>query len=582
MLATDYSQLRDNYDVLIVGSGYGGAITAARLGFANRACGKRLRIALLERGIEWPTGSFPVTAADFAGTLRTESSPLGLFEFVLSPDFDVVQGSGLGGTSLCNGCVCIIPDREVFETYWPAAIRDENPPLARYYKRALAMLGAIPYAGQVDLPKTGIFKKMADSVGGVFSPLTISISNESRITRYGVPRRPCVNCSSCITGCNYESKNTLDKNYLPMAKHFGVEMFTRVEVESFVDLPNGEGYQISVKYRGGENGLNTVSRIITTRNLVLAAGCLGTTAIMLRSESPRLKFSKQLGRRFSGNGDYFALAYSMNEIPNFNGWGVGTPKEFHVKGGPTITTMFRLNQHGPLNMRMTFEEASMPAPFVETMRNLGFIAACGQPWKFLNNSGKLNRWIQDRERNNTGAINSSLLFLGMGFDSASGVIKLQGNGGVTIEWPNAADEPVFKALNPVTVRCSEAIGGNQLPQPLLQFNLPLNRVPITGHPIGGCATADNVDKGVVDDRGRVYRPDGGIYKGLYISDGSVFPGPIGVNVLLTISAFTERSAEYLRADLGLSPFQQDQEWNDRIDFVVPNEDNRSSPGFQAV
>jgi choline dehydrogenase-like flavoprotein len=91
-----------------------------------------------------------------------------------------------------------------------------------------------------------------------------------------------------------------------------------------------------------------------------------------------------------------------------------------------------------------------------------------------------------------------------------------------------------------------------------------------------------VDKGVVDDRGRVYRPDGGIYKGLYISDGSVFPGPIGVNVLLTISAFTERSAEYLRADLGLSPFQQDQEWNDRIDFVVPNEDNRSSPGFQAV
>src|SRR5438046_98435 len=120
MLATDYSQIRDDYDVLIVGSGYGGAITAARLGYANYVSGNRLRIAVLERGVEWPTGSFPVTAADFATTLKTDSNPPGLFEFVLSPDFDVVQGSGLGGTSLCNGCVCIIPDREVFEKYWPA------------------------------------------------------------------------------------------------------------------------------------------------------------------------------------------------------------------------------------------------------------------------------------------------------------------------------------------------------------------------------------------------------------------------------------------------------------------------------
>src|SRR5687767_2257353 len=118
MLATDPSQLQNEYDVVIVGSGYGGAVTAARLGYANRNAGKKLRIAILERGVEHATGSFPVTAPAFARKLKTSLTPLGLFEFVISQDFAVVQGSGLGGTSLVNGCVCIIPNPAVFQS-WP-------------------------------------------------------------------------------------------------------------------------------------------------------------------------------------------------------------------------------------------------------------------------------------------------------------------------------------------------------------------------------------------------------------------------------------------------------------------------------
>jgi cholesterol oxidase len=559
MLETDPSKLKEHYDVLIIGSGYGGAVTAARLGYANHRSGGRLRIAILERGIEWPTGSYPVTAAEFARTLKTDGSPFGLFEFVFSPDFEVVQGSGLGGTSLCNGNICIIPDREVFERFWPRAIREEDPPLGRYYRRALDMLDAVPYASDIKLPKSQILEEMSRVVGGQFDILNLAVTNRSRVTRYGIPRRECVNCNSCISGCNYEAKNTLDKNYLPMAKHFGVEMFTRMEVDSIVKLPGKLGYQVSVKHRTGERGTRFTWRNVSARRLILAAGCLGTNGILLRSQTPRLQFSKQLGRHFSGNGDFFALAYNMDQVANFNGWGVGTPEQFNVKGGPTISSAFRMNQHLPLTQRLTFEEASMPAPFVETMRNLAFIAASGQPWKFLNTQSKVKRWFQDRYRNNTGAINSSLLFLGMGFDSSSGVIKLKGDGGVTIEWPNAGNDEVFRLMQPVTVRCSEALGGNQLPQPLLQ----LGSRPITGHPIGGCATADNPDNGVVDDRGRVFDPDGGFHQGLYVLDGSVFPNAIGVNVLLTICAFAERGAEHLRSEMGLLPFDRKGEGDDK-------------------
>jgi cholesterol oxidase len=379
------------------------------------------------------------------------------------------------------------------------------------------------------------------------------------VTRYGIPRKPCVNCGSCISGCNYESKNTLDKNYLPMASHFGVEMFTRCEVDSFLRLPDGR-YQVSVMRRLGEDGTEITWRTITARRLILAAGCLGTTAIMLRSKAPNLTFSKQLGQRFSGNGDYFALAYNGSPQVNFNGWGLGTAQEFQIKNGPTITSHFRMNQGQPLQQRMTFEEASMPAPFVETMRNLAFIAAAGQPWSFLNNTGKVQRWLTDRVRSNDGAINHSLLFLGMGFDSASGVISLRSDGSARITWPDAGEDPVFKLLEPVTVDMSRAVGGNQLPQPLLAFI----DTPITGHPIGGCATADDIDKGVVNDRGQVFNPDGGVYEGLYIVDGSVFPGPIGVNVLLTISAWSERAVDFMRKDWGLAPFNKADEWDDKV------------------
>jgi cholesterol oxidase len=571
-LATDHSQLKDHYDVLIIGSGYGGAIPAARLGYANAKAGGNLDIAILERGAEQLTGDFPVSTPEFAGDLKTPLNPLGLFEFIISQDFGVVQGNGLGGTSLVNGTICIEPDREAFDLGWPKAIREDGPyPMQEYYDRALAMLDAVHYADEVSLDKARVMQKISDAVGGTnFRALNLAISLKPRVTKYGIPRLPCVNCSSCISGCNYEAKNTLDKNYLPMAKHFGVDMFTRMEVDFLQQLPNG-GYELTVRKRIGKNGENFIPTNITADRVIVGAGCLGTTGLLLRSQAAtRMRFSKALGEHFSGNGDFFALGYNMDEVVNMNGWGVGTPQEFQIKVGPVITTVFDMYKDKPIQERIIFEEATMPAPFVEAMRNITFASAAGQPWEFLNTTPKLKRWWADRERNNTGAINSSVLYLGIGFDEADGVITLDGSGNPYIVWPDAAKDPVFQRQAPVTIKGTEALGGNQFPNPLFVFNinlppsLPINRVPITGHPIGGCSTSDDVDNGVIDDRGRVYHPDGGVYEGLYVTDGSIFPNAIGVNVLLTISAFAERASEFLREELGLPGFNKDEEWDDYV------------------
>src|SRR5260370_12363046 len=117
-----------------------------------------------------------------------------------------------------------------------------------------------------------------------------------------------------------------------MARHFGVDMFTRMEVDSIVKLGGagaaaGKGYQLAVKQRLGKSGTGVRWRTVNARRLVLAAGCLGTNGILLRSQTPSLNLSRQLGHHFSGNGDFFALAYNLDQVANFNGWGIGVPEE---------------------------------------------------------------------------------------------------------------------------------------------------------------------------------------------------------------------------------------------------------------
>ncbi|HEX2568548.1 MAG TPA: GMC oxidoreductase [Polyangia bacterium] len=574
MLASDRSRLGDHYDVVIIGSGYGGAICAARLGCANARAGHPLRIALLERGDEHPTGRFPDTPAGFFSQLRhPERNPLGLYELLSHPTVDVMQGCGLGGTSLINASVALAPDREVFASGWPRALREEaeRGRLDDYYQRARHMLDPVPFATGRPFAKVPVFGEVARAAGGHVQALDLTVSREARVTRFGVQRDACKSCGDCITGCNFGGKNTVATNYLPMARHFGVDLFVRLEVDHIEACPGG-GYRLIVRDRGAHapgplpfpvpGPVHEETRTLVARRVILSAGVLGTAGILLRSAAAGLRLSGRLGHGFSGNGDFLAVAYNTDHVTDIQGLGQEA-RGGDGAAGPTITVGLRLGEgEGDLRRRFTVQDLGSPSALVGFFR-LGILSlAALEGGAALRGPRHFVRWLHDLVPNGTGAFNRTLGLLIMGHDGAAGRLHLRTDGSVSIEWPDAARDTIYAEVNAMLERTMPAVGGTYIVDPLSRYRALGQRL-VTAHPLGGCITADDADHGAVDHRGRVYAEDGRVLEGLYVSDGSVIPRALGVNPFLTISAFTERMVEHLREELGLPAYDEALERDDR-------------------
>lgn len=567
-LAADPALLADRYDIAVVGSGYGGAITAARLAFAAHRAGRRLRIAVLERGDERPTGSGPESEQQLAMALRSPGNPLGFYEISSFDTIDVIAGCALGGTSLNNMNVAMTPDREVFEQFWPRAFRREverGPDglggLEEYYSRARRMLGAVPWRTGQDLAKARVFDEIARKGAMTGETLDIVVNGEDRITRYGVQRRACTNCGDCSMACNVGAKNTLMTNYLPMARHFGADLFTRVEVD-YLDAADPDGYRLHCRLRSGPRGTTTTDRTVTAKRVVLSAGSLGTTGILLRSRAHGLALSDSLGEGFSGNGDNFAVAYNTDRVTDAQGFGTDSGPRSQLKAGPSITSVMRFGGDQPdLSKRFTVQDLTAPSALIDAFRlALAGIAAVEHPdW----HPDRVDRWRKDLEGwNADGALNHSLGFLIMAHDSSEGRIVLDREGAVRVDWPGAPSERIYPEVDEILGAAVKRIDGTYISNPRWSSPLLGNNL-VTAHPLGGCATADSAKYGVVDHRGRVFDPGGGVHKGLYVSDGSVMPRALAVNPLLTISMFTERAAEHLRRELRLPAYDAAVEGDDQ-------------------
>lgn len=555
-LSKTLDRLADRYDVVVVGSGYGGGIVAARLAAAGHS------VCVLERGREMHPGDFPDTLMGAVRQVqmrlhgRRHGARTGLFDLRAGHDLSVLVGCGLGGTSLINAGVALRPPSWVFEdARWPAELRDTGSDvLAPYLGLAEEMLGVARFPSHLERPvKLEALGRAAEALGGhvELPPVAVKFGRRGQpaadavAPRHDESAQDCQLCGDCVTGCNYGAKNTVATNYLPHAVVHGAHIFTEAEVRTVLPAAEaaGGGWRVSFDSVADSRGRfgDAPSLFVHAETVVLAAGALGSTEILFRSRTEGLAVSPRLGHGFSGNGDALAFAYGA-DAP-VRGLGLGRrPPTPETAVGPCITGMVRIpdGQRGELLV----EEGALPGALRSVLPVAFALAAesdeAGGPLSFP-------RRVWRRLRTSSGALQRTLTYLVMGDDTGEGRLTYDGDG-LQVRWPGAGDLPVYDRTDDVVQRASTALGAELVRNP---FSTPMfHDSLITVHPLGGCPMGDDATTGVVDHRGRVFAGAGAeVHAGLSVVDGAIVPRPLAVNPLLTISALAERAADLLVTEL---------------------------------
>ncbi len=562
----------EHFDAVVVGSGFGGSVTAYRLAEAGHS------VCLLERGKAFPPNSFPRSPLGMKTQFWDPSAGgHGMFNMWSFDNIDAICASGLGGGSLIYANVLLRKDEDWFVReqpgkgswkegyeYWPVTRADLDP----HYDRVERMmnvqkypLGQDPYDKTL---KTLAFRDAAHNLGLDWDLVNLAVTfandgdpamvgepiKEDRPNIHGRTRLTCKLTGECDLGCNHGSKNTLDYTYITAAWHAGADIRTRHEVRGFQPREGG-GYELSyVIHEAEAEGVETdTSKLhkhaITCDRLILSAGTLGSTYLLLKNRSAFPHLSPMLGQRFSGNGDLLTFArHCLKEVD-----GKRVPNVMDAAHAPVITSAIRVADavDGGDGRGFYLEDAGQPE-FVSWMLQL--VDAPRSVLKLIPDLPKLvgnflthkDTDIADQIVDVLGDCAESAGFLpllGMGRDVPEGVMHLE-NGGLQVDWKkNGASKEYFERVRDVSKAVAEEIGGTFLDNPIWL----LSRV-VTVHALGGAPMGRHDREGVVDPFGRVYN-----YPGLHIADGSVMPGPVGPNPSLTIAGLADRFADAILEEM---------------------------------
>ena len=552
-LSSSPAEIRPRYDVVVIGSGYGGGIAASRLARAGR------NVCVLERGREFLPGEFPETLPRAAVEVQASlphahvGNPSGLFDFLVDDDINVLRGCGLGGTSLINANVAIRPDHRVFEDpVWPAALRaDVDTRLMRGYRRASEMLRPTPYpATSPPLAKLNTLERSAKRLGETFRrvDLNVTFDDLSAGNHVGVPQNACTSCGDCVSGCNQAAKNTTAMNYLPDAQNHGAQIFCGVLVRRIEK--NAAGLVVYYVLLGAaRERFDGPELFVEADVVVLGAGALGSTEILLRSANHGLSISEQVGRRFGGNGDVLGFSYNGKEPVNGIGLGHRKPRD-HEPVGPCIAGVIDARGQSPTRRRDRHRggRGSRGARAATAgSADDGGQATLAERRARAQQGGKDCRKPDRRRVPRRRAPYANLPGHGSRWGGRTALSRLRpATRALARRW----QQTNFASINRCLEDSSAANGGTYLKNPT--WSKLLRHALVTVHPLGGCPMGEDAGTGVVNHKGQVFRGSTGddVHEGLYVADGAIVPRSLGANPLFTISALAERICELIAEDRG--------------------------------
>ena len=598
-----------DFDVVIVGSGYGGSVAACRLAGLRKPDDKPLKVCVLERGREYQPGEFPEDISRLWPHVQVDSAvgSIGrrdaLFDVRTNHGVSALVGCALGGTSQINAGVVLRPEAAVFSKTipgtgdpmpaWPGALQDRAA-LNDYFVAVETMLQAEPFAmppGE-PLPKHRALKRLNSYLKQVdqhpvsFEVPPIAVHQADGISSGGVEQKKCTQCGNCCTGCNFRAKNTLTMNYLPLAKQQGAKLYTDVLVTQIAQEQGENGawrvYLEPNHPRGIDHDV-----FVRTTHVILAAGVMGTNELLLRSRNRPARsgerafsLSNRLGHRFSCNGDSIGAGYDHTDFI------YGSQIQSRVEVGPCITGMIKVRpETGDVTDQFIVQEGSIPSSLQWIFQELGSLS---QYAKWLG-SAVATDFSRDVAAPSASALAHSQIYLSMGHDSDGGQLYLDPDpqrDRVRIQWASPGSDKTYEAQDKLLERAGVHLGGSYLPNPVRKFvneaamsffkttkhdeSPILAQQTVTVHPLGGCALADDAANGVVDNACRVFKETTGrdVHAGLYVMDGSVIPTALGANPLLTIAAIAERAVTIMR---------QDQGWTESNSTFALAADNKPAP-----
>ena len=539
-MARHQSTENETFDFVIIGSGFGGSVSAMRL------TEKGYRVLVLERGRRFGAKDFPKTNWNIFNYLWMPA--LRCFGFMginLLDDILILNGSGLGGGSLVYAATLIQPKSEFFHTEeWPGEM-DWEQELQPHFDTARRMLGV--NANPKLWPADRLLLEIATELGqeDTFEPTPVGIFfgeeegqtvSDPYFNGQGPERVACIHCGGCMVGCRHNAKNTLDKNYLYFAEKWGAEVRPEANVLEIRPLygENADGARYDLLYEKTTAWFSKPRRRVRARNVILAAGVLGTNKLLLQCRDeyktlPRL--SDGLATKVRSNSEALMGVTGRHSGPDYS-MGVAITSHFWVNDVTSVEPV--RYPRGSSLMR------NLAVPLIQNvegsaLQRIGRFArfAIRNPYDFFK-----ARFLPDWTRDSTIILVMQTLENRMSLKLGRRPLTLFRKDLVSQRDQDLPIPTVIENGRDVVERFAEKSDG--VAQSTV--NEVLMNTPSTAHILGGCGIGLDETSGVVDMNHQAFN-----YPGLYVVDGSVVPSNLGVNPSLTITAMSERAMSQIPA-----------------------------------